>query len=330
MRRFLLILIASVVVGKIFAVAVTKFAENSDFNSKTLVHRLFLDKMNTDEHLKVTNIPNNLGIIKENRNSRFLRQILPTQPKIKLPLTAAKFQKIDEKAVEEKTKEDERRKKRLKDLEEKTDAVAAKEKTTIPTHPLYYPPAPTSDYTPPTYYTAYPLPVKTPVPVSAAGVPLTSPGTTGIGGGSKSSNKNISSWTSLLVNTPSASLIGAFEALYKTNQISESDFYSVLDAMKASTNSEARYFSVQAAALYQNISSFKILADESQAESNGEIKNYAQSAIRAYAVAADISILNQALASGDPYEVLEARSLMPTTAATQAVQNQASSEMARN
>jgi len=316
-KRLVVIIIGAVIAGKIFAGAVVRFAEKSDLTSKTLVHRLLLDRVNSDDQMNVSNIPNNLAISKVKPRSFYKHQNFPLIVNTKPVAVVAKaVGKTEEKAIEDKAKEDkkkeedERRKKRRKTLEEKTNAVADKAK--VAPAPLYVPP-PVDNTLP--IWTTYqaPIPLASPQQnpanplVTAALTPKTSVGVTAL------SNSNMASWTSLLVSNPTASLMSAFESLYKTKHITEPEYYSVLTAMEASSNSEARNFSVQAAAIYQNIFSFKILADESVSENNSQIKAQAQSAVKAYAVAADASILQQALASGDPSEILEAKSLGATS-----------------
>jgi hypothetical protein len=319
-KRLVVIIICAVIAGKIFASVVVRFAEKSDLTSKTFVHRLLLNRGNPDDQMNVSNIPNNLAIAKTIPRSYYNHQNFPIVVNTKPAVVAKTVGKTDEKAVEEKAKadeakaEDERRKARRKALEEKTNAVADKAQSA----PAPYVP-PLVDNTYPTYY-AYqpPMAQSSPAPnTTSTAAPATSVTKTSGGSGvSTLSNSNVASWISILTTNPTASLMATFENSYNSKQITETEFYSVLTAMQASSNTEARNFSVQAAGLYQNIYSFKILSDEGQGDSNQQIKALAQSELAAYAVAADASILQQALASGDPNEVLEAKTLLGGTTGT--------------
>lgn len=331
MKRLVVIIIGAVIAGKIFASVVVNFAEKSDLTSKALVHRLLLDRINSDDQMKLTDIPNNLAIAKP--KPRFNHQNFPIVVNTKPLVVAKNVAKAEEKAIEDKAKEDkkkeedERRKKRRKSLEEKTNAVA--DKIQPAPAPLYIPPPVDNTY--PTYY-AYQAPVPHASPqqnpvTPAAGPALTTKTSSGV---STLSNSNINSWITLLVKDPTASLMAAFENLYKTKQITEPEYYSALNAMVGSSNTEARNFGVQAAALYQNIYSFKILADESRTDSNQQIKGLALSDIGAYASASDASILQQALASGDPNEIFEAKALLGTTTTVATVNGEVAVPRARN
>ena len=73
--------------------------------------------------------------------------------------------------------------------------------------------------------------------------------------------------------------------------------------MQVSTNSESRNFAVQGAALYQDIFSFKILADESQSkETVAAISAAAQGDLKAYSNTPGLVILREALINGDAAE----------------------------
>lgn len=77
MKRLVVIIIGAVIAGKIFAGAVVRFAEKSDLTSKTLVHRLLLDRVNSDDQMNVSNIPNNLAISKVKPRSFYKHQNFP-------------------------------------------------------------------------------------------------------------------------------------------------------------------------------------------------------------------------------------------------------------
>jgi hypothetical protein len=125
-------------------------------------------------------------------------------------------------------------------------------------------------------------------------------------------NTNISTWTSTLVDSPTATEMQDFVSLYTSKQVTTAQFYQVLDAMEKSSVALSRQFAVQAAGLYQTSESFQLLSDESVTETNGTIQSLAQQDLMAYGNANELSILSSALQSGDVNQELTSSSLIKT------------------
>jgi outer membrane biosynthesis protein TonB len=314
-KRLVLIIVGAVITGKLFAMAIVRFAENSNVTSSNLGRHLFLEK-ETDDQLRLNDVPENLKITRKRKTipAFTIRPPLPVQPLVAKPIA-----KTAEEAKEEK-KEQERRKKRKKKLEEKTNEVAKKAQQ----QPL--PPVADQFVAPPTSSTYLGFPLPNPSPAANTTTTTAATPTTAARPGN---GINITNWIRLMTTNPSAQLMTNFENLYKNRQITEAQYYQVLDAMQISANTESRNYSVQGSNVYQNINSFKILADESQTETDPNVKQEATTYVDVYSAPADKPILQVALQSGDQYEKIVAMQLLGQLANVM-VQNRGSSSMAHS
>jgi hypothetical protein len=290
-----------------------RLAENSSTTSNQHLH---LEKEVNDQ-LTLNHIRSNLHMVR-----RLPPRVFPVNKPVvhAAPVTplVSKVAKTEEKPKEDAQKDADRRKQRQKSLEEKA-AQTAQTKPPTPPAPTFAAAAPTApDY--PASYAGL---------ATGAGAPPTNSTTTNpnattttqtpLGAShvsTLSNNGAVSGWITLLTTDPTAAEMTSFESQYTKNAITQAEYYQVLTAMQASSNSESRNFAVQGAALYQNISSFKILADESKNESVASVASAATSDLNAYENANDITILNTAATSGDAAEQAVAKAFLQIIAGT--------------
>jgi hypothetical protein len=309
LKRIVVLIIGAAIVGKIFAAELMRLAENSSTTSKNLGQSLYLDK---DEQLKLNHIRSNLDMVKR-LPPRIFTVHKPIAPRPARPLVS-KITKTAEKSKEDVKKDEERRKKRQKGLEEK-QAEAAQVKAASPPQTPFIHTLPAADYN--NSYTTqvagvFPVtPVIPPNPTST--VPPLSIMPAHVS--TLSNNAAVSGWIKLLTTDPTAAEMTNFESQYTKNVITQAEYYQVITAMQASTNIESRNYAVQGANKYQNISSFKILADESTNETDPTVKNMATGDLIVYDNVADVALLNSAAASNDAAEKAEAKAILQLIAA---------------
>ena len=140
-------------------------------------------------------------------------------------------------------------------------------------------------------------PVKAPAPVTP-----TAPAT------------NITYWTNLLVNQPTATEMQQFTTLYSSGKVTEAQYFTVMNAMAKSSVVESRTLLVQALTSIKKTESFKILSDLSATDSDSGVRSSALQAVDSYNNISYLSILSTALSSGDVNEAINGAAVIQVIA----------------
>jgi hypothetical protein len=117
---------------------------------------------------------------------------------------------------------------------------------------------------------------------------------------------DVAYWTNLLVHSPSNADAHRFFALYTSKQITSQQYYSVLGFMQKSNVLLSRELAVGMASYEMQEGAFKVLADEAHTEANAQLSAKAVTKLQQYDSITQLSILQTAVASSDIYEKIQA------------------------
>jgi hypothetical protein len=286
MKRVVLIIIATAIAGKLFALLISSIVKNP---AEKIKGSLFFDKITQEQ-------------IHQNKVDQ---QVAPTKtgvksPQVKLPVllpVIAKSTKVQEEKLKKiqtvalakakAAKEKDRRKKRRKKLED-----IANKKPEAPKFSVQV--APQDFYT--QREVAYGIggvnsttTAPSPAKKAVAAAPALKPNVV--------ASVNLGAITLRLLHTPNYADMTTLMKYYRDHRISQAEYYNVLNQMQAGSNVDSRRLSVMGASMEQNFDAFQVLSKESIDEDTSARETAGQS-LKAYENISALPVLSEALQGG--------------------------------
>lgn len=117
---------------------------------------------------------------------------------------------------------------------------------------------------------------------------------------------DLSAWVRILSTQPIPANLVAFVNLYKNGDISAMEYYTVMSTLQKSKNKEVRKIAIQGSSVEPHVLGFSILVHEKYSETVVELQTLVASKLSIYKNSKYLSVLLQALATGDMVSKVEA------------------------